>query len=596
MKPFVGLFLTALLVSAGPGAAEKGRQGTLCAALAESDGTPVFVRGLLVTGTDGYKVVEVRDECSSPLAVAVRTPYADRIEQWMTIDVAGVLATVRGARAIVDANIEVYTDADGAVLRVPVPFGHLSGFEWPWRLNAALLSPVAAPVGLRSLEALGGEFQPLAASPPVGKIGTAKQEADEETVEIAEKVVSRILASGVYYVQEPDRASGIRIEQANPPPLDEGDILTIEGEIGTTASGERFISPTSITVDDSGDPPEPLRMVNKFVTGGEWGYDPETGAGQLGIGNPGWTNNVGLLVRSWGRVTAVDEANECFYMDDGCELNDGSGLIGLRVSWDEPGQSTVTPPDEGAYVSVVGISGIAKRANGEPIRTLRLVRQSDLATEEETPSSLVVDRGLPPANLNESAGAARCNVRWADHEATKGYGDDFSLPAGDWIVDTVRVWVAPEVPLAPAYELGDHFASVTLYGGVAGGGLTELSSGAFATGGSGTNNPGISVMRVSYTGGVNYQTFDGRARQLWRIDFRNLNWSVSGQTSYAFGVLGVPRKDRKWFVHGTLVQGGQIRAFDSSSLGSGATLCGGSAWFGQEGGTDINVQVFAHEE
>lgn len=71
------------------------------------------------------------------------------------------------------------------------------------------------------------------------------------------------------------------------------------------------------------DPPKPLGLGNRSVGGGDFNTltpGPSDGAG---------LNNVGLLVWSCGRVTASDSA--ALYVDDGSNLDDGSGNAGVRV-------------------------------------------------------------------------------------------------------------------------------------------------------------------------------------------------------------------------------------------------------------------------
>ena len=68
---------------------------------------------------------------------------------------------------------------------------------------------------------------------------------------------------------------------------------------------------------------------------------------------------------------------------------------------------------------------------------------------------LVVDRGLPTANLNNAAGANRSNVAWAEGSGstTTSIGDSFSL-ASEYVVTDIRVWVLDSVlPAADAYQL-----------------------------------------------------------------------------------------------------------------------------------------------
>jgi len=57
--------------------------------------------------------------------------------------------------------------------------------------------------------------------------------------------------------------------------------------------------------------------------------------------------------------------------------------------------------------------------------------------------TLLVDRGLPTANLNNAAGADRSNVGWGYANYDNWFtGDDFTLAAvdGQWRIDTIRTW------------------------------------------------------------------------------------------------------------------------------------------------------------
>lgn len=226
----------------------------------------------------------------------------------------------------------------------------------------------------------------------------------------------------------------------------------------------------------------------------------------------------------------------------------------------------------------------------------------------------VVDSGegrLPTTNLN---GVNRCNIRWAQATSTTadlniGYGDDFTLPAGKtWVIDKIRVWAVLDVPMYPTYHVGDHFESIILYGGLAAGSLGEKKSATLATG---SNSSGdVTATAVSYSGGVNYKCADGRENQIWQVDFSNLNWSVTGGTAYAFGVRGVPRVDRLWFLHATNSElagwsgygDNKVRRFDLADLNEEVNFFDPlAAWLGRDSsdnvrGSDINVQVFAHEQ
>ena len=67
-------------------------------------------------------------------------------------------------------------------------------------------------------------------------------------------------------------------------------------------------------------------------------------------------NNIGLLIRTWGKVTFIDPVNKFFYIDDGFGRLDGFGQVGVRVSYDNlaTGES-VTVPDLHGYYTITGI-------------------------------------------------------------------------------------------------------------------------------------------------------------------------------------------------------------------------------------------------
>lgn len=82
-----------------------------------------------------------------------------------------------------------------------------------------------------------------------------------------------------------------------------------------------------------------------------------------------------------GKITAVDLTNNCFYIDDGCALEDGSGSIGVRVLYDGLADGNIiVPPQQDAYVRVTGISSTVKLSNNI-YRAIRLRDQADWVSE-----------------------------------------------------------------------------------------------------------------------------------------------------------------------------------------------------------------------
>jgi hypothetical protein len=133
-------------------------------------------------------------------------------------------------------------------------------------------------------------------------------------------------------------------------------------------------------------------------------------------------------------------------------------------------------------------------------------------------ADLLVDRGLPTANLNDAAGASRSNVQWADNEATSDPatfyrpGDDFTIAgSGAYTVNTIRVWSTDNTGLS-------------LLGGLADGPIT-LQSSAF------TSTP------VTYVGGEGYQGNSGAFSQIYQIDF-SVSIALNGGQTYQFFLDG----------------------------------------------------------
>ncbi len=124
----------------------------------------------------------------------------------------------------------------------------------------------------------------------------------------------------------------------------------------------------------SAEVPEPLSVTNRALGGGD--LNEYTHGVTNGVG----LNNIGLLVRTWGKVTAVNETEKFFYIDDGSSLIDSTGHLGVRVSYDNlaPG-NTITPPLKDTYVLITGISSTF--ANGSNIHpNLRPRYQADIQT------------------------------------------------------------------------------------------------------------------------------------------------------------------------------------------------------------------------
>ncbi|MCX6343612.1 MAG: hypothetical protein NT018_00895 [Armatimonadetes bacterium] len=88
-------------------------------------------------------------------------------------------------------------------------------------------------------------------------------------------------------------------------------------------------------------------------------------AGTLG------TYNVGLLMKTWGRVQPGG-GSDWFYIDDGSLLTDGFGNTGVKVTLVGILAPPKAPPQEGHYVLVTGLSSCEiPLGQTQPVRLIR---------------------------------------------------------------------------------------------------------------------------------------------------------------------------------------------------------------------------------
>jgi hypothetical protein len=216
--------------------------------------------------------------------------------------------------------------------------------------------------------------------------------------------------------------------------------------------------------------------------------------------------------------------------------------------------------------------------------------------------ALVVDRGLPQANLNNASGDYRSNIRWSLYDS--GFlGDDFTVGAAGeaWVIDSIRVWTVPGVNASDPEHLGDFYHDVRLYFGSGDESLTPIVTGMLRTGSDQASNSKIAISDAT----TRYDDF-GTDMRVWQIDFTELNISVQGGEKYRFGAFGLGRPTAKagktyaWFnaasnselatakqdgADGTMLLFTSGGKFKSVFDGKGA---------GWDKSSDIDVQVFAH--
>jgi len=164
-------------------------------------------------------------------------------------------------------------------------------------------------------------------------------------------------------------------------------------------------------------------------------------------------------------------------------------------------------------------------------------------------AELVVDRGLPTANLNSAAGANRSNVSISyptvpnppDPDVSFFAADDFTLntpvlPTQSWTIDTIRVWVVGD----GTTPLGDIYSNLSLYSAaLPTTTLSQVAATTIGAGGNTSSNPNVTITPVTYSGGADYEgaTF----HQIYQVDFNNLGLTYAPGTgpTVRFGIYGV---------------------------------------------------------
>lgn len=244
--------------------------------------------------------------------------------------------------------------------------GTVSGGSYT--LNASIGQSTAGFVSNSSFLHWIGFWSGDIPSPTVAQTaGAAKKLADGTFVSVAGKIASSSATdfTAYFYLQEPDRSSGLRV--ATPASavagLARGSVVNVIGTMATTASGEREIVGPLVIIASSTTPPAPLTMANKSIGGGNLGTPP---LGQYGVTGGYGVNNVGLLVRTFGQVVSADATT--------VTIDDGSGTP-VRVNT----STLASQPAVGTYIIVVGVSSLDQPVSNR----LRLVLprgNSDVAT------------------------------------------------------------------------------------------------------------------------------------------------------------------------------------------------------------------------
>lgn len=234
-----------------------------------------------------------------------------------------------------------------------------------WALNSTVCQSAAGLVWNTGFLHWGGFWGGEVPTPTfVGAITQAKTLPDGAFVSAVGKIATSAAGDfrGFFYFEDVTRASGMRVAASAGAMsgLSRGNVVNVIGTLGTTLDDERQISGPIVIITSTAEPLAPLSMPNCWVGGGDVPRSPPIGQCGVWRWRPvreegKWVlrwlpspdiNNIGLLVQTWGRVTAIRQG----YVD----INDGSGPVRVDTT------TLSSLPRSNAYVSVIGISSLYK--------------------------------------------------------------------------------------------------------------------------------------------------------------------------------------------------------------------------------------------
>lgn len=166
------------------------------------------------------------------------------------------------------------------------------------------------------------------------------------------------------YAQVSVTACGIKLKGRA---LARGQLVKVYGVMGTDGD-ERVLNVTAIEPSDS-DNVTPFGMANRSIGGGDQKDSTSGAVAQSGVRGGRGPNTVGLLVRTWGRVSSRNTTARTWLVDDGS---------GCPVKCVAPPDPEFVLPDPNAIVAVTGVCSCERNPSNELIPVIRLRDQQDL--------------------------------------------------------------------------------------------------------------------------------------------------------------------------------------------------------------------------
>ncbi len=139
-----------------------------------------------------------------------------------------------------------------------------------------------------------------------------------------------------FYIELDSRTMGLRVEKAGHG-IAAGSRVNVAGQLVTNECGERALIAGYVAAAGTS-AIAPVAMTNRAIGGAAFGL-------QSGVEGSHGLNNIGMLVRVWGRVKSIDTVDRTMVIDD------GSG-VDLRCAW----WDGVTINPDWDYVTLTGVS------------------------------------------------------------------------------------------------------------------------------------------------------------------------------------------------------------------------------------------------
>ncbi len=264
---------------------------------------PAYARQLSIAAPNGGEIYSAGDIVAVKLECAGAWLESDRIRLEYTTDPAAGWSVIPGAESL-----------SYSVGSFPWNTSGLAG-SYAYRVRATW-------IGGGVTDESDGPFTIV----PTVDIPAAKSIPDGNLIRLAGKVVTSG-TQGLAYVEEPNALAGIRIDYASN--LASPALVDVIGTMDTV-HGERVLCADTVDVLGTGAQVEPYAAAVASIGGGTFGL--QDAVRQYRGNCLQWTlglNNIGLLLRVAGKVTAVGDG--FFYLDDGSGCTDSSTFPGVRV-------------------------------------------------------------------------------------------------------------------------------------------------------------------------------------------------------------------------------------------------------------------------